>query len=112
MDLFGNPEGLFLLLQIYAASLKSESTKKSPYNPQLQSAIDQKLLISLSLCAKPRATGQVRIISLPVWAVWVTVAIGQNRQGSAAGSTVQGWGWVSRDSSSPRNAFSLQAVGH
>lgn len=53
MDLFGNPEGLFHVLQIYAPSLKCEGTKKSPYNPQLQRAADQKLLILLSLCAKP-----------------------------------------------------------
>lgn len=52
MDLLGNLKGLFLILQIYAPSLKCEGTKKSPYNPQLQRAVDQQLLILLSPCAK------------------------------------------------------------
>lgn len=53
MDLFGNPEVLFLVLHIYAPSLKCEGTKTSPHNPQLQSTVHQKLLILLSLCASP-----------------------------------------------------------
>lgn len=68
MDLFGNPEGLFLVLQIYAPLLKCEGTEKSSYNPQLQSTVDQKLLILLS----PEPQG--RSESFPCHPVWVTVA--------------------------------------
>lgn len=52
MDLLGNLEGLFLVLQIYAPSLKCEGTNKSLHDPQLQRAADQQLRILLSLCAK------------------------------------------------------------
>jgi len=113
MGLLGNLTGLFLVLQIRTPSLKREGTKKSPYNPQLQGAADQQLLILLRPHAQPGATGRVGLIYLPVWAGLGDGSHRAEQAGLRSGKHRAKLGLdLQRQLISEEHNSSLQAVGH